>query len=448
MKNNLALFSFLLIATLVLNINYTESSSGSAPIVRTGAPGESNCSGCHSGAQNPISGTTNIALNFDNGNTEYEAGQTYDITISVSDASKVRFGFSSTVLDSSNQPVGTLIRTNTNNTSLGNSGGRQYLGHRSAGSNQSWDFQWQAPASAQGDITFYIAAVAANNMGGNNGDNVYLNEFAITPATIPTPSSVDFFVSIDSTCVNTEVIFEENAQGNIIAYNWDFGSGAAPASASGPGPHLVNYSSAGNKTASLSITTTDQGVITKDTILEIFPIVTLTVLADTILTVDSIVQPFSLFASGADKYTWRPGFGLNNINSANPVFDPALVNFQGNDTTLTYEVFGEDANRICNDLKSVRITLQKESLSTNVFDRENENWRVYPHPVNDYFTLEAPENIQKVSILSLSGSLLFSRDLSVQKTVKIQRPDEIASGLYILKIESGNRTVIKKLWFN
>ncbi len=52
---------------------------------------------------------------------------------------------------------------------------------------------------------------------------------------------------------NEEVIFtDQSSGGTITSWNWNFGSGAVPSTATGKGPHTVSYTTGGYKTVSLT----------------------------------------------------------------------------------------------------------------------------------------------------------------------------------------------------
>lgn len=53
---------------------------------------------------------------------------------------------------------------------------------------------------------------------------------------------------------NGSITFESTSYGSVSSYEWNFGSGAQPATATGKGPHKVKYTSAGDKTVSLKVT--------------------------------------------------------------------------------------------------------------------------------------------------------------------------------------------------
>ncbi|MDQ3046360.1 MAG: FG-GAP-like repeat-containing protein [Bacteroidota bacterium] len=73
------------------------------------------------------------------------------------------------------------------------------------------------------------------------------------------PTTADFTTSSSSECLTgTPVVTYTDASvasgGTIIAWSWNFGAGAFPATATGIGPHTVSYSTAGAKTVSLQVT--------------------------------------------------------------------------------------------------------------------------------------------------------------------------------------------------
>lgn len=148
---------------------------------KTGAPSEGTCanSGCHTGSSG---GTGNIAMTFSGGNA-YTPGTTYDVTVTVTDTNAVRFGFELTALDPTNAKAGNLAVTNTTNQSTPTAGGvsgRQYIAHKNANANNTWTFQWTAPATAIGDVTFYYSGNGANGNNHATGDKIYLGSTTIS----------------------------------------------------------------------------------------------------------------------------------------------------------------------------------------------------------------------------------------------------------------------------
>jgi len=168
MKKNL-LFS--LVGLTVLSIIISSYSNNPPPAGNTGSVGDGqNCgnSFCHNTAatiQNSMI-TTNIP------GTGYLEGNTYGVTVTVNETGTSKFGFSMTGEDDGNTRRGAWITIDATTTE--SSG---YIGHAAgagtSSNTQVWKMQWTAPSSDKGVITFYAAAVAANNSGTNTGDQVF-----------------------------------------------------------------------------------------------------------------------------------------------------------------------------------------------------------------------------------------------------------------------------------
>ncbi len=82
------------------------------------------------------------------------------------------------------------------------------------------------------------------------GQYLYVDNINLTGVL---PSEIaDFTVNPDPSCVGENVTFTDNSTG-ATSWDWNFGAGATPATATGVGPHVVTYSSAGTPSVTLSI---------------------------------------------------------------------------------------------------------------------------------------------------------------------------------------------------
>jgi hypothetical protein len=143
----------------------------------TGAPGEGNCTQCHSTF--PLdSGSGDFMETCGTG--VYAPGDTYTICLTLSDPVAARWGFEFTMVDAAGNPAGTLSALDAN-VQISTSGpfDRQYAKHTSAGTNpgqtgsNSWQIRWQAPPVGTGTVTLYGMGNAANNNNSNSGDHIY-----------------------------------------------------------------------------------------------------------------------------------------------------------------------------------------------------------------------------------------------------------------------------------
>ena len=170
--------------------------SNSAPASNTGAPGENNCttSSCHD-TYAVNSGTGSTAINFENGITSYVPGKTYSISVEVSQASLMRFGFQMVALkNSDNANTGIFspadVSKNQVTKGFGNLSNRKYITYTYESTlaqipgKGSWAFNWTAPSTNEGAITFYLAGLAADNNGNDYGDYCYTKSLSISPASV------------------------------------------------------------------------------------------------------------------------------------------------------------------------------------------------------------------------------------------------------------------------
>lgn len=177
-----------LIGVLVLSIGFFswnsfdfKKFSSQPPAAKTGAPGEDNCTQCHGGSV----GTGNHTITFSGANDLYLPNQTYTMTLSLA-GSNAKNGFQIVALrDSDNTGVGSWNATGGDEATMNDVGlARNYIGHSSAGLNQtSWDFEWNSPAQAEGDITFYVITNETNDDGGTAGDVVSTSIYRISENT-------------------------------------------------------------------------------------------------------------------------------------------------------------------------------------------------------------------------------------------------------------------------
>ncbi len=178
------------IGTFIISdfLSPAHSNVSGAPAGRTGSPGDGlNCSnGCHTGVGNPSSNPGMITSNIPLGG--YTPGVIYTITATALSAGPItpaKYGFEISPQNVAGTQKGTLIVTNSTETQLVGSG--KYITHKGAGTApvigvKSWTFNWLAPATGQGPVTFYGAFVFANGDGNTSGDIVVLSTLTVKEA--------------------------------------------------------------------------------------------------------------------------------------------------------------------------------------------------------------------------------------------------------------------------
>ncbi|MBD3218057.1 MAG: hypothetical protein GF310_07250 [candidate division Zixibacteria bacterium] len=165
--------------------------SSGPPDGKTGAPGEGLCSDCHA---NSSGGDGSLSLS--GAPSEYAFDQTYTLTVTIEDPEQQRWGFELTASDPFNDAAGEFTITDGINTQLSDNSSpmkdyvKQTLDGTFFGSVDgpvSWSFDWRAPSTDVGEITFYLAGNAANGDFTSVGDFVYSTAVSSPP---PAPECV------------------------------------------------------------------------------------------------------------------------------------------------------------------------------------------------------------------------------------------------------------------
>ena len=193
-----------------------------APTGKTGAPGENDCTQCHSGSVNDGSLVSNLSFS---GVNEYSPGSTYNLTLNIQNGA-AKNGFQLVALDSATASnAGTLIVTDAIKTQLSSGSGRTYLNHRNSGTIfSSWSFDWTAPSTNVGPVTFYYAYNVTNNAWNTGGDQIYLANFTVYPSSCGNFSSS--IQTTDVTCYgdrNGVVSITPSGGAPPYSYSWDNG---------------------------------------------------------------------------------------------------------------------------------------------------------------------------------------------------------------------------------
>ena len=221
----------------IMNAPDTHSRPEGAPVQASGAPADNNrtcaTSGCHSGTatdrDNLIASTVP--------STGYIPGETYTMTVSITEAGISRWGFQATAQNSNGDLQGSYVLTNTQQTrNSSGTGGMKYVTHTEAGNSGStgsktWSFDWTAPAAGTGAVNFYTAVMASNNNGGTAGDLVFKDQLvleedltasaasissALSFSVYPNPSSGQEIVVTASKSSQPSRLVIYNALGGIV----------------------------------------------------------------------------------------------------------------------------------------------------------------------------------------------------------------------------------------
>jgi gliding motility-associated-like protein len=163
----------------------------------------------------------------------------------------------------------------------------------------------------------------------------------ITKNVVIHPLPVPAF-NTDSVCVGYPAGIVNTSTGNIVSYNWIFGSGFPNQTTRTP---LQTYTSSGTFPITLEVVS-DSGCkqsITQNITVNPLPVIVTN--NDTSICPGDSVR---LFASGGTTYLWTPSLGLSNANISNPVAKPT--------SSTNYTLRVSNANR-CANFDTVKINL-------------------------------------------------------------------------------------------
>lgn len=221
---------FVILSALTLAASTAGAYSSGPPDGLTNAPGESNCTACHG----------SFPLNSGMGSLEvvglpaaYSPNTVYPLEIKLSDPAAQRWGFEMTVIDQNGTSQGALAPVNLETqTSTGGAFSRTYLKHTSQGTHfgqtaqNTWQFQWTAPAAGTGSVGFFVVGNAANGNGSTSGDRIYTTSVNVAEESLsPVPEGM-FAASLHDPYPNpfnprTVIAFtlEEPGRVNLEIYN-------------------------------------------------------------------------------------------------------------------------------------------------------------------------------------------------------------------------------------
>lgn len=192
------------------------SSNGKAG--KNGSPGETDCTSCHSGTVNSGGGSVSIT-SPDLVGWAYTTGQTYTINVTIAQASIPLFGFGFEALDASGANAGTLVITNSTETQIKTftvaPNSRNNVVHKSGAGlstgSYTFTFNWTAPSTNIGNVTFYVAGLACDNDGSTPGDFTYTSNQVVSFA-----SSINDNLS---EMINLNILPNPVSESTVVTYN-------------------------------------------------------------------------------------------------------------------------------------------------------------------------------------------------------------------------------------
>ncbi len=285
----------------------------------------------------------------------------------------------------------------------------------------------------------YMGKTVVIRINGKTGNNfqsdLAIDDFSVYDPTVTAPTA-NYSVSDSIGCITTQFTFNDLSSANASKFTWNFGAGATPATATGAGPHVVTYTTTGNKLTSLEVTNAG-GINKKQFFLTVreAPLTNYnhTVILNTAYFIDQTVN-------GPTSWSWDFGDG-NTSNLSSPQNTYTLAG--------KYEVTLTTTNDCGTDVykDSVEITTGvsiSEALLSAI--------ALYPNPNDGQFRIELPTQLSgdfTLSISEMSGKLIreVSAHSNNQESMKFDISD-LPDGVYLVTIKtsegSKNIRVVKK----
>jgi len=234
-------------------------------------------------------------------------------------------------------------------------------------------------------------------------------------------------------CINTAITFTNNSTGFVESYSWDFGTDATPATATGVGPHTVEYSSGGSKNVTLTITDD----VPNENIYETNIIVAETTPSniDVIEGPEHVVIPsfqtYSVTAQENTYFEWSTTSMFWELEETNS--NEIEVEFSGfNMGAQDIEVFAFNG---CGQSEVATLAVDHDFVGIN---ENNSKIKIYPNPAQNFVNIENAQN-SSINIYNAIGALVYTVN-SKNETTKID-VSSFDAGIYFLEISNQKETV-------
>ncbi len=204
-----------------------------------------------------------------------------------------------------------------------------------------------------------------------------------TKSVIVKPVPVADFMLKDSICINkADTITFSGTAPMGSTYIWNFGANATPATANTAGPHIVNWSTIGNKTITLQLIANGCSSVVASKILKVnaVPVASFTTSANSVCAGENNTITFNGTAQANAIYTWS--FGANANPATATGTGPFMVNWSSEGT------------------KTISLSVTQNGCSSNIFTK---NITVNLKPIAA-FTLNSSVCKDSINIISFNGN--------------------------------------------
>jgi len=245
-------------------------------------------------------------------------------------------------------------------------------------------------------------------------------------------------------CINTDVTFTSTSTGQIESYEWNFGTDATPPTATGVGPHIVQYSTGGYKSVSLSISNSEVTETNNSenylSVAEFAPSVT-EIVGDARVRTNT-THTYTVNSPQPDNtdYAWTLLSGSYYFTLLSNDAQSVELKAKGfNNKTGVLQVVASNG---CGVNDPVTITVVTDN-TIDVDNLDESSVMTFPNPANTELNIVSETVVGQVTFTNIAGQTVKSVDVN-GKSAKISL-ENLNAGLYFVNINTENSTITQKV---
>lgn len=93
-------------------------------------------------------------------------------------------------------------------------------------------------------------------------------------------------------------------------------------------------------------------------------------------------------------------------------------------------------------------TMAKLTSSGILISKKDQPLKVYPNPVNNFFQVELPEDVEMVVLTDLTGRIFYREKVENENNIRISGLGNYPPGIYLLKVKNAKGYSVKKILKN
>ncbi|MEM6347276.1 MAG: PKD domain-containing protein, partial [Bacteroidota bacterium] len=264
------------------------------------------------------------------------------------------------------------------------------------------------------------------------GNSLYIDNINIESVA---PPSAGFGLDPIVVCEGETIVVSDSSSGDDLAYNWDFGPGATPATANTAGPHNVSYTGAGSKSISLTVSNAvGSNTLSQNIMVEPLPVASFNTATD-----NGNAFSFTSTATGSPtSYQWSFG-----DDSTSTEMDPKHTYQNNGKYTVSLIVTNNcGSDTITQDLEISTVGIEDELTGVSI--------SITPNPSNGEFGVWFKGDRQgdlTLDLLDIKGRALQAKSVFFAGGEFQQEfhASNLAKGVYILRITMEQESVYRRI---